>query len=140
MSPMTGIICKMPDIIPNMIPIMIITMYQIMYFPHPMLDILPTISLNLKAAPSSSYKAIFAIAIIQNNSNMINSIPPIILVTPNPTKANGFVIAPLTNAVDPTKPTEITIKGIMKYAMLTTSTFRPSINKSPKSSNSGRSS
>ena len=57
------IIFKILAINPTTNPIINIKMYQMIYFPHPIIFILSSISLNLKAAPISSYKAMFAIAI-----------------------------------------------------------------------------
>ncbi len=55
----------------NTIVIIPMIMYQMIYFPQPILDILSNISPNLNAAPSSSYKARFAIAIVSNNLNIL---------------------------------------------------------------------
>lgn len=128
--------------IPPIIPIIIITMYHMMYFPHPIIDILSIISLNLKAAPSSSYKAMFAVAMLASKPNISANIAPMIVVTPNPINAVGSItlVLPINVAIDDKAPIEITITGIMKYTIETTITFRLSTIIVPQSSNSGSSS
>ena len=70
-------------------------------------------------------------AIISNNPNIIAKIKP---------KTTVIFTMPLNVTRELNIPIISTIKGIIRYTMLTTSTLRPSINKPTKSSNSGRSS